>query len=112
MSEGIIHFLESVEIDHQQAQNGVESTGPLKSHSEAVIEQEAIGKAGEHVVLRQVAQAIFAQTDGLGLLRYTMSQHKNPCESHKGDDANDGEDHESMAGCPPGRGVKDGNVVE
>jgi hypothetical protein len=44
VAQGIIHFLESVEIDHHDSNDGPEATGPLQSHLEAVIEQSAIGQ--------------------------------------------------------------------
>jgi hypothetical protein len=112
MSKQIIHLFESVQVYHEQSQSRLESASALQGEPEAIIEQNPVGQAREHVMLRQMPQAFFAQPDGLSLLLHAPSQHKNPSESRKGKGSQNGENHKRMVACPPRGSMHNRNVVK
>ena len=59
----VVHVLEAVEVDEEQCETGVVALGCGRELLEAVGQQEAVGQAGEEVVMRHVPDA------GLGRLR-------------------------------------------
>ena len=60
MAERIVHVLEVIEVEHEDGGPALIATSKSDALSEAVLEEDAIGKAGEAVVESHVADAEFS----------------------------------------------------
>jgi 3-methyladenine DNA glycosylase/8-oxoguanine DNA glycosylase len=58
MAEGVVDVLEAVEIDEQDRQSGLVAVGTLQRLVQAVAEQQAVGQAGQRIVVRLVIELI------------------------------------------------------
>ena len=55
----IVHRLEAVEVETQDRDRAVATLGTRQRLGEAILEQGAVGKVGEGVVMRHIANALF-----------------------------------------------------
>ena len=111
MAEGVVDFLESIEIHHQQAEAGPEPRRAIERRLQPVIQPEAVGQSRERVVFREVAQPLFARAQRPGLLIHTMPQHGDPGQSDKNHQAHGCEALQCVLRRPPGRRAQHSNVA-
>jgi hypothetical protein len=58
MAERIVHVLEAVEVDEQHGDPPLVTFCLLQRHAQALDAQRPVGQVGQHVVLREVADAL------------------------------------------------------
>ena len=111
VAEGVVDLLESVQIHHEHTEAGSESLRAIERRPQPVIQPQAVGQSGERVVLREVAQTLFARAQSPSLPIHTMPQHGDPGQSDNNQQTHACEALQRVLRRPPGRRPQDGNVA-
>jgi hypothetical protein len=90
VAQGIVDLLEFVEVEHEQDDGLVEASGVVERVVEISMQESSRGKAGQRVVVGQVAIALPALAEFVGLLLDSAAEDDDPyetcCDGGEGDE--------------------------
>src|ERR1022692_1919751 len=101
VTQPVIDLLEVVDVQQQQAQPRFTALGGFQGKLQAVPQHQPGCQAGQRIVLRQMAEAIFALAEKMGLPLQASPERNDPDQYHQRPGQHKSQQHKGVAHCPP-----------